>query len=210
MISKMKTQHKLALFFLSNKEGDPFLLSNVGLQGGVTMNFKLSFFALTLIFLLLMMGCSGINVTKEKPDNDSKFVEGGSGETLDDSTGDTILQPPSLTIYVGEETISPSLGTYSWSFDNGDGTETVIESDSLAPPELVKNNNPLQVTVDTKVELNFEIQPDMYTVRIWDDGNNVISTLDKVVLFGKGKVIYEVLAHWKQGTASYAFSLNIE
>ena len=174
------------------------------------MKIKFSFFTLTLVFLLSMMGCSSINSTNIKPDNDGKFVEGGSGETLDDSSGDTIPKPPSLTIYVGDETVRPSLGTYSWSIDNEDGTVSAIEVDSSAPPELVKNNNPLQVTVDTNVELNFEIQPDSYTVRIWDDANNVISTSDKVVLSGKGKVIYEVLAHWKQGTASYAFSLNVE
>lgn len=174
------------------------------------MKFKYSFFTLTLILFLAMMGCSGINVTNEDLDYDSEFVEVGSDKTLYDYTGEIIHEPPSLTIYVGEGTVRPTLGTYSWSVKNEDGTETAIESDSSAPPELVKNNNPLEVTIDTKVELNFEIKPDSYTVRIWDDENNVISTSDKVVLSEKGKVIYEVLAHWKQGSASYAFSLNVE
>lgn len=174
------------------------------------MNFKSLFFTLTLIFLLSLMGCSGKNVTNEKPDNDSEFVKGGNKETSDDSSEETILKPPSLTIYVGEETVKPLLGTYSWSIDNEDGTESVIQADSFAPPELVKNNNPMQVTADKNVELEFAKQPDSYAVRIWDNDNNVISTSGKVVLSGKGKVIYEVLAHWKQGTASYVFSLNIE
>ncbi|QUW23100.1 hypothetical protein JSQ81_05905 [Sporosarcina sp. Marseille-Q4063] len=172
------------------------------------MNLKFSLFTLMLILLLSMMGCSGNNVTNEKPGNDRPFVE--SGEILEDSSGEIILEPPTLTIYVGEETVWPTLGTYSWRFENEDGTETAVESDSLAPSELVKNNKPLQVTVDTKVELNFEIQPDGYSVRIWDDDNHVISASDKVVLSGKGKIIYEVLAHWKQGTAVYVFSLNVE
>ena len=128
-------------------------------------------------------------------------MESGSGETSEH----TILEPPTLTIDVGEETLRPTLGTYSWHVENEDGTDTAVESDSLPPPESVNNDNSLQVTVDTKVELNFEIQPDRYSVRIWDD-SNVISTSDTVVLSSKGKVIYEVLAHWKQGTASYVFS----
>ena len=169
------------------------------------MNSKLSFFALTLIFLLSMMGCSDMNATNEKPDNDRLIVESGSGKT----SKATILVPPTLTIDVGEETLTPTLGTYSWHIENDDGTETAIESDSLAPPELINNDNSLQVTIDTKVELNFEIQPGRYSVRIWED-DNVVSTTDNVVLSSNGKVIYEVLAHWKQGTASYAFSLEIE
>ncbi len=143
------------------------------------------------------MGCSRVS--------DRPIVESGSGGT----SKHTILEPPILTIKVGEETINPALGTYSWRIDNEDGTETVIESDSLAPPEMMNDNNSLQVTIDTNVELNFEIQPDRYSVRIWD-GDNVVSASDKVVLSSKGKVIYEVLAHWEQGTASYVFSLEIE
>jgi hypothetical protein len=170
------------------------------------MNFKLSFLTLTLIFLLSMMGCSGINDANESPDNDRPIVESGIGKTFEATT----LEPPTLSIDVGEKTLKPTLGTYSWIFENEDGTETAVESDSLAPPELINNDNSLQVTVDTKVELNFEIQPDSYSVRIWDDDNNVIGASNKVVLFGKGKVIYEVLAHWEQGTASYVFSLDVE
>ncbi|WP_438311709.1 hypothetical protein [Sporosarcina sp. FA9] len=174
------------------------------------MKIKYSFVTLTFILILSMMGCSGINASYEKPANHGEFVEGVSGESLDDYSKEIILEPPNLIVYVEKETVSPTLGTYSWSIENEDGTGTAIESDSLAPPELVNKDNPLHVTIDTKVELNFEIKPDSYTIRIWNDENNVISTSDKVVLSGKGKVIYEVLAHWKQGTASYAFSLYIE
>ena len=149
------------------------------------MNSKLSFSI--IIFLLSMAGCSGINAAIEKPDNDRPIVETGSGETSEH----TILEPPTLTINVGEERLRPRLGTYSWHVENEDRTATAVESDSLAPPESINNDNSMQVAVDTKIELNFEIQPDSYSVRIWDD-SNVISSSDKVVLSGKGKVIYEV------------------
>ncbi|WP_092491166.1 hypothetical protein [Virgibacillus salinus] len=66
------------------------------------------------------------------------------------------------------------------------------------------------VTTDSNVKLDFEKEPDSYTIRIWDDDNNIINESDKVVFSGVGKVIYEVLVKWDQGTASYAFSLNIK
>ena len=174
------------------------------------VNFRFMFFALTLICLLSIMGCSGINDTNEKADNDSEVKEVSNNEELDGSSGDAIPKPPNLTVYVGEETVRPSLGTYSWSVDNGDGTASGIEADSSAPPELVKDSNPMLVTADTNVELDFEEQPESYTVRIWDEDNNVVNSSDEVDLSGKGKVVYEVLAHWEQGTASYAFSLDVE
>ncbi|MFD1030180.1 hypothetical protein [Metaplanococcus flavidus] len=171
------------------------------------MNFKFLFLALILISLSIIMGCSGINDTREKADNDSEVKEVSN---LDGSSEDAIPKPPSLTVIVGEETVRPSLGTYNWSVDNGGGTTSGINADSSAPPELLENNNSIQVTADTNVELVFEEEPENYTVRIWDDDNNIVNSSNKVVLSGKGKIVYEVLAHWEQGTASYAFSLDVE
>lgn len=160
------------------------------------MNNRYSRFILPFMFFLSVIGCSDINVSNEKTDDFSK--------------GSMLLKPPRLTIFIGKETVRPSLGNYSWSIDNGDGTESAIEADSIAPPEMVKSNDPLQVIADTNIELNFEMQPDSYTVRIWDEDNNIISTSDKVVLSSKGKIIYEILAQWKQGIVSYVFYLNVE
>lgn len=171
-----------------------------------------------LFIALIVSGCSDSNnrsassvlsgdeQSNKNPDSDSEVVKDLNKVTSDDKG----LKPPALTITAGEETIRATLGTYSWSIEQKDGTEMKIEADSFAVSELVNNQNPLQVTIDTIIELDFEKQPDNYTVRIWDDNNNVISTSDKVVLPGKGEVIYQVLAHWKQDTASYAFSLNVE
>lgn len=174
------------------------------------MNFKFLSFALIFICLSLITGCSSINDTSEKADHDSEVKKVVNNEGLGSSSKSVIPKPPRLTVYVGEETIRPLLGTYSWSVDNGDGTGRAIEADSFAPPEMVKDNNSIQVTSDTTVELVFDEQPERYTVRIWDADNNIVNSSNKVVLSGKGKIIYEVLAHWEQGTASYAFSLDVE
>lgn len=151
---------------------------------------------LALMFLILtMMGCSNANV----PDKHSE-----------ESSDDGIIAPPSLTIHIGDETVSPRLGTYSWRRHNKDGTATAVESDSSSPPELVQEDQPLQVTAEATIKLDFEKEPDRYTLRIWDEDHNVVSATDKIALSNQGIVIYEVLAYWEEGTASYAFSVIIE
>ncbi|WP_114351327.1 hypothetical protein [Saliterribacillus persicus] len=174
------------------------------------MNFRILFFALTLIFLLSIIGCSVINDTNKIADNNSKVTDVSNKEDFGGSSESPTLKPPSLTVYVGEKIVRPSLGTYSWSVDNGDGTASGIEAGSSTPPELVKDSNPMQATANTNIELDFEVQPESYTVRIWGDDNNVVNSSVEFFLSGKGKIVYEVLAHWEQGTASYAFSLDVE
>lgn len=172
-----------------------------------SVKFKLFLSVIAFIALLSITGCSEVN-SNSNSGGDNQSDE-GENVAKDNEEVASPSKPPSLTIEVGEETITPSLGTYSWSVDNGDGSVKNINADSAAPPELVKNTQPTQVTNDTDVELNFETQPQRYEVRTWED-NSVASTSDEITLSEKGKIIYEVLAYWENGTASYAFSLNIE
>jgi hypothetical protein len=147
---------------------------------------------LCFITLILLAGCVGQNNSAPTPVN-------------------TLKTPPSLTISVGEEVVTPVMGTYSWSYSNNDGTETGVEADSDAPPGLIKNQKVLDVTPSTDIDLNFGIEPIDYEVNIWDSNYNVIGTYDEVVLNEySGLVIYEVFATWPQGSASYAFTLNIK
>lgn len=159
------------------------------------MRNNILFLAFMFISILTMMGCSNTSV----PD-----------ESSEESLEDGLIAPPNLTIHIGNETVTPRLGTYSWSNDNKDGTATSVESDSSSPPELVKEDQPLQVTAEATIKLDFEKEPDRYILRNWDEDHNVVSATDKIVLSNKGMVIYEVLAYWEEGTASYAFSVMIE
>lgn len=170
------------------------------------MKFNFLFFSLTLFGLLTVMGCSGTSEKNADVDTTSGIEQGSNAGN---SEG-TIPKPPGLTIYAGEEIVRPVLGTYSWNMDHGDGTTSGIEADSAAPPELVQDSNPTLVTSDTSIDLDFEEQPESYTVRRWDEDSTIVSESNEVILSDEGKVIYEVLAHWEKGTASYAFSLNIE
>ncbi|SDJ12850.1 hypothetical protein [Salimicrobium halophilum] len=122
----------------------------------------------------------------------------------------TMPEPPELTVHIGKQELSPTLGSYDWRVDQGDGTGTQVQADSMPPPELVKNNKPLKTSRDVNIELEFENQPESYKVKIWNVENEVINTSENINLSGKGEIIYEIFADWKQGTASYAFKLYIE
>ena len=166
---------------------------------------KLSVYTFILIGVLALAGCSDTDEISEV-DNDN-----GSDQISNDmSPEEARPEPPELRIQVGEETLSPVLGTYSWSVENEDRTFDGIEADSAAPPELVSTRDPIYVTADSTITFDFEEEPNRYTVRIWDEDNTIRSESDEVDLSGEGTVIYDVVAHWDQGTASYAFSLSIE
>jgi len=159
--------------------------------------------------LLILAGCTDTE-NDDLTDSEETDTTGNSDTQDSGSTNDEILEPPALTVVAGGESVDAVVGTYSWSIDNEDGTMTAIEAESAAPPELVGNMTALEVTGDTSIELDFEIEPDSYTVKVWEEDNTVISELEEVLLTNEGTVIYEVLTNWQEGTASYAFKLNIE
>ena len=114
------------------------------------------------------------------------------------------------------------LGTYSWCYENADGTETCVDSDSTHP--LDNNSQPDIITkMDdmNKIELVFSMPPSSYTVKRWPDtfiGNivdnvqnaEIVNVVDSaIVLSNEDKgYIYEVYATWLQGNAYYSFYIN--
>lgn len=168
------------------------------------MKFNFLFFVTTITGILILTGCNDTN----------QDVDDNSGVEQDDhSEGDSTNpnnEPPSLIVLVGEETIIPEVGTYSWSTDNEDGTVGGIEADSLSPSELNLPSNHEDVSADTSIELEFDEEPQNYTVRVWDEDGDIINESSEFIIFGEGEIIYEILAQWEQGTVSYVFSLIIE
>lgn len=157
---------------------------------------------LTLI-IFIVVGCSNENEATNEVKEESSHVQ------TTQSSEATILEPPEFTVTVGEKTIHPILGTYSWTVDNGDGTGEGIEADSEAPPDLVRGTNPLQLTATSSVKFNFEEPPTHYILNIWDEDYTILRQTKELDLSETGTFIYEVLAHWEQGTASYAFAIEV-
>ena len=148
-----------------------------------------------LLLTLLLVACNPLNNTSE-PNKDVSLSE-----------------PPELTITIDNQSITALLGTYSWYIHNKDGTIEGMEADAFAPPELVKHQNEtLTVEPKSSIVLNFENKPDAYRVDIWEGNNQITQQVnDKIVIAPEqnGLVVYEVYARWKEGTAFYAFAINV-
>jgi len=138
-----------------------------------------------------------------------------------------LTEPPTLTISTLDSSIEALRGTTSWLYDNGDGTQTGIESDSMHPldssskeymptllimPTSYSSKNPLEAV------LQFDVIPDEVSVHCWSDEHweNTSSQSEDILIndftieLKDGGYIYEVIAHWNSsekygGTAYYSF-----
>lgn len=137
--------------------------------------------------------------------------ESNGTSTLDKQT--QLDRPPTLKALYQDRSIDAKRGTCSWTIDNNDGTETGIEADSCAPPELVKDSTPLTVSPKSSLTLSFSDKPIDITVNIWRDNKPIEQSIidDNIVASeSKGYIIYEVIGTWEQGTAYYAFLVNVD
>lgn len=131
----------------------------------------------------------------------------------------TSKEPPVLKVLDSTcIAIEANIGTYSWMYDNGDGTQTGICADSSHPLEWQEFMIPM-TTADGTVELYFDVEPQEFTIRCWSDAHwgQVDVKDEKVTIQGNklelkaGGYIYEVVATWTgenlaaEGTAYYAF-----
>ena len=121
-------------------------------------------------------------------------------------------KPPTLTLTIGDQIIKTVSGLRSWSYtDKKTGQQTGIKAESLPPTEAVGLENDKLVDLNMPIHLNFEQEPDRYDIRIWSSENKVTATYSNLSdIKEKGKIVCEILATWQQGTASYAFALDIQ
>ena len=103
-------------------------------------------------------------------------------------------------------------GGYSWSFfDEKENASATIEAESLSPLELAENQKAPRVNGETTIDLHFNKQPDSCYVQIWDSEGVTRGPFDDIVLGeSSGKMVYQIIAEWEQGTATYIFSLKLE
>ena len=131
----------------------------------------------------------------------------------------TSKEPPELKILdstcIG---IVANKGTYSWTYDNGDGTQTGVCADSSHPLQWQEFLVPMTTSDDT-VELYFDVSPQEVSVRCWSDAcwGKADAEEENATLSGNrlelkdGGYIYEVVAKWTgenlaaEGTAYYGF-----
>lgn len=175
---------------------------------------KIIICAMALCVLMVLFGCT--------PYDNEQTSDG------------TLKAPPVLTVINGKESIEALKGTYSLTYNNGDGTATSVEADSLHPlqarelmPELEIKPTPYSSVDPLSAYLQWDAMPDKVSVRCWNEDCwgqydakseeievNTLSGIDDQTLFvikmKEGNYIYEIIAEWNSseefcGTAHYSF-----
>jgi hypothetical protein len=130
------------------------------------------------------------------------------------NTESNIKEPPEVKVSSNNNKVVAVLGTYSWLYDNEDGTSTGIEADSEIPPKIVKyQTTPLITNLGSEVNLEFDKSPQELRVNIWNNNQKIREVKVEDTSFKtdeKGHLVYEIYAIWDQGSAHYAVKLNIQ
>jgi hypothetical protein len=121
---------------------------------------------------------------------------------------------PTLSVTNTNKSISMNAvrGRFDWTVYNEDGTNCTILADHAGSMEMIKNIYPLAASNKDSLSFNFSKKPTSFRVYIIDGDRRIEQDIldNKVVVIqGKGLVVYEVIADWKQGTIGYAFSVEV-
>ena len=169
---------------------------------------------LTVILIFAMSACQSQISCPAADEPDQINAPGSSG-----ASKPTSKEPPVLKILDSTGTgIEANTGTYTWTYDNGDGTQSGVCADSSHPLEWQEFLIPM-TTADGTVELNFAVQPQEFTICCWSDAcwGQVDAKEESVTISGNklelkdGGYIYEVVAKWTgenlaaEGTVHYGF-----
>ncbi|MBT2644791.1 membrane lipoprotein lipid attachment site-containing protein [Bacillus sp. ISL-41] len=123
-------------------------------------------------------------------------------------------KPPELIVSSSSNKVKAVLGTYSWTYDNGDGTSTGSEADSDIPPRIVRlQTSSLNTELGSTIYLDFANPPKGVKVNIWSNSQQEREVKVEGTTFEtdeKGYIVYEIYANWDQGSAHYAVKLNIQ
>ena len=177
---------------------------------------KLLAITLAVILIFSMTACQTSGQISCPADDEPDPVDApGSNE----ASKPTSEEPPALKILDSTNNgIEANKGTYTWSYDNGDGTQSGVCADSSHPLEWQEFLIPM-TTSDDEVEFHFDVEPQEFTIRCWSDTywGQMDAKEEKVTVNGnklelkEGGYIYEVVATWTgenltaEGTVHYGF-----
>ena len=89
--------------------------------------------------------------------------------------GGVLTEPPELTVVCNEKQITALRGTYSWAYQNKDGTSTCIEADSMHPleskeymPDLPLAYSAYSATSSFRAHFQFSVLPDEVEIVYWN------------------------------------------
>lgn len=141
-----------------------------------------------LVLLLLVAGCVG------KPASPNQNME-----------------PPAVQLTIADEQIKTYRGTYSWSyFDVSSGQTTNVMADYAPPYEIVAIDQRANVNLAAPISLHFTKEPTEVEINLWRNQAIVKTYSSLEEIEEKGAYIIEIVATWKEGTATYVTALDIE
>lgn len=120
---------------------------------------------------------------------------------------ESISLPPMPTLTIQEKNVPFKMGTYSWS-ENGRG----IVSDSVDPPELVKDLEPVTVHPNAKLHVGFGDKPLVIKAGLWEnDGVEFKDISDHTFTLPEDDGVYigVIYASWPVGDATFVFKIHV-
>jgi hypothetical protein len=125
------------------------------------------------------------------------------------SINKTYSAPPLPTLAVGDKQVTVVRGSSCW---NSNGSGQCI--DMVSPNELLKNVTATVAASGSKVKTDFDYTPKELTVNLWTVKGVKPVKLEPENAFvlpsEKGTYIYNVSAHWKEGTSDFVFTLEVK
>jgi len=150
---------------------------------------------------------------EDAPENQSPATNSAKTESAEDAAapasgdipanGGAVSEPPALAI----GSVMLASGNYTWTIQQEDGTAQTVTACGAHPMDDPENL-PMLCGDTQNVALDWPVAPESVTVRCWQVGQDQEqdAVLDGNTLsLQPGDWVYEVIASFDQGQASYAF-----
>ncbi|WP_060673642.1 hypothetical protein [Rossellomorea vietnamensis] len=118
--------------------------------------------------------------------------------------------PPTPTVTAGEESIPTTEGSYCWKgFFSGECVDKAYSS----VVAMAGEEKPTVVSPGEKITVKFNKKPQHLAAEQWNGEEQAegVSVRNHTIIVPekKGVYVYHLVAHWKQGDGSYAFSVEV-
>jgi len=118
-----------------------------------------------------------------------------------------LKKPPQAEITIEGRRISAVQGSYCWE-------EVCADAKYSSAFEAGTEIRPVEVPPGIRVKIRFPEEPDHLTVAQWTDEHSSSEVRMKDHAFAvpdkEGLYVYELSARWKEGDASFAFSVEVK
>ncbi|OUM84646.1 MAG: hypothetical protein BAA01_05770 [Bacillus thermozeamaize] len=119
-----------------------------------------------------------------------------------------LLLPPMPALTIQEKNVPVRMGTYSWS-ESGRG----ITVDSVDPPELVKDLEPVTVHPHATLHVDFRDKPLEIKAGLWENNGVTFKNLSDGTFTlpeDDGVYIGVIYASWQEGNATFVFKIQVQ